>query len=105
MRRPGIPLFLRRGPYRRRRKVDASRLLPVFGAFLLLLPILWGPGADSGRSTVAVGVYLFLVWAGLILVARLLAPDLAAAADLPPEEAEEDAGTGDAGRATLGTGD
>ena len=78
MRRPGLPLFLQRRPYRRRRKIDAARLLPVFGAFLLLLPMLWDPVAGEGRGTVHDGLYLFLVWAGLIAVARLLAPSLTA---------------------------
>ncbi len=43
VRRPGTPLFLQRLPYRRRRRIDAARLLPVFGLFLLLLPMLWSP--------------------------------------------------------------
>ncbi|MEY3308515.1 MAG: hypothetical protein RLZZ413_2553 [Pseudomonadota bacterium] len=76
MKRPGLPLFLQRRPYRRRRKIDAARLLPVFGAFLLLLPMLWDPVARGSRGTVHDGLYLFVVWAGLIAVARLLAPSL-----------------------------
>jgi hypothetical protein len=76
VKRPGLPLFLQRRPYRRRRKIDAARLLPVFGAFLLLLPMLWDPVARGSRGTVHDGLYLFVVWAGLIAVARLLAPSL-----------------------------
>ena len=86
MKRPGLPLFLQRRPYRRRRKIDAARLLPVFGAFLLLLPMLWDPVAGGGRGIVHDGLYLFLVWAGLIAVARLLAPSLTA--DEPRESDE-----------------
>ena len=78
MRRPGTPLFLQRLPYRRRRRVDAARLLPVLGMFLLLLPMLWTPEDGGGRRTALDGVYLFLVWGGLIGVARLLAPGLVA---------------------------
>jgi hypothetical protein len=78
VKRPGLPLFLQRRPYRRRRKIDAARLLPVFGAFLLLLPMLWALTEDKARGTVHDGLYLFLVWAGLIAVARLLAPSLTA---------------------------
>jgi hypothetical protein len=78
VKRPGLPLFLQRRPYRRRRKIDAARLLPVFGAFLLLLPMLWAPTEDKARGTVHDGLYLFLVWAGLIAVARLLATSLTA---------------------------
>lgn len=78
MRRPGLPLFLQRRPYRRRRKIDAARLLPVFGTFLLLLPMLWEPTEAAGRRTAHDGLYLFVIWAGLIAVARLLAPSLTA---------------------------
>lgn len=35
------PLFLARADYRRRRLRDAARLLPVVGALLMLLPLLW----------------------------------------------------------------
>lgn len=84
MRRPGIPLFLARRPYRQRRRMDAARLLPLVGLFLVLLPIIWGPAPGDARSLSRDGIYLFAVWAGLILVARLLArglvdPDPAAA--------------------------
>jgi hypothetical protein len=70
------PLFLDPDRYRRRRLMDAARMLPVLGAFLLLLPTLWRPGT-SGHSTAIDGIYLFAVWAALILVARLFAPGLA----------------------------
>ena len=75
------PLFLPRPSYRMRRLVDAARLLPVFGGFLLLLPILWGPADTSARDTASAGIYLFGVWAVLIALAAWLAPGLADAAD------------------------
>jgi hypothetical protein len=40
--------------------------------------MLWAPTEDKARGTVHDGLYLFLVWAGLIAVARLLAPSLTA---------------------------
>lgn len=80
-RRP--PLFLARESYRIRRLIDAARLLPLFGAVLVLMPILWGPGPGGQRSTVADGVYFFVAWGVLILGARLLAPFL-------PDEAPRD---------------
>ena len=40
--------------------------------------MLWTPENGGGRRTALDGVYLFLVWGGLIAVARLLAPGLAA---------------------------
>lgn len=70
------PLFLARSGYRRRRLNDAARLVPVFGAFLILLPILWAPAETASRDTAQDGLYLFGVWAGLIGVAALLARGL-----------------------------
>lgn len=76
MSRPGAPLFLAKSGYRRRRLHDAARLVPVFGAFLIFLPILWGPGETPEPDTASDGLYLFGVWAGLIGGAALLAPGL-----------------------------
>lgn len=76
MRRPRAPLFLARRSYRRRRMHDAARLLPIVGAFLVLLPILWDPAESESRDTARDGIYLFGVWAGLILVAAAMAPSL-----------------------------
>jgi len=78
------PLFLAPGPYRRRRLAEAARLVPVLGLFLILLPILWQPGETRLRDTAPDGLYLFGVWAGLIVIAALIAPRLA--------EGDEDAG-------------
>lgn len=81
--RPRQPLFLARQSYRQRRLMDAARLLPVLGAFLFLLPVLWGPrpGTVEGRATASDGIYIFLAWAGLILAAFLMSRALAAHAD------------------------
>ncbi|SDJ80150.1 hypothetical protein [Aliiruegeria lutimaris] len=67
--RSRVPLFLGREIYRRRRIMDAARLLPAFGTALLMLPMLWAP--DHG--TAAGAVYTFLVWFLLIIIAALLA--------------------------------
>ena len=75
MRRPRRPLFLARAPYRRRRLRDAARLLPVLGLLLLLLPLLWSPGAEV-RLTAGDVTYFFVVWALLIAVAAAFAPGL-----------------------------
>ncbi|QYK39990.1 MAG: hypothetical protein KF887_10995 [Paracoccaceae bacterium] len=72
------PLFLNAGHYRRRRLHDAARLLPVIGIFLCLLPILWAPGQTETRDTAPDGIYLFAVWAALVLAAVLLSRRLAA---------------------------
>jgi hypothetical protein len=76
MRPPKPPLFLGRAGYRSRRLSDAARMLPVLGAFLLLLPILWSPSETAVADTGPDGIYLFLVWAGLIGAAAVLAPRL-----------------------------
>lgn len=68
MPRPPEPIFLARETYRRRRVIDAARLLPVLGVALFMLPLL-GVGA---RSTGWNGIYLFLVWFGLIVAAFVL---------------------------------
>ena len=76
MRVPRRPVFLGRIPYRRRRLRDAARLLPVFGLFLLVLPLLWLPPGPALRPLSDDLVYLFAVWVGLILVAAAFAPGL-----------------------------
>ena len=82
------PLFLARRSYRRRRLRDAARMLPVFGAFLFLLPILWAPGLTERRDTAPDGIYLFVAWFVLVLLAAALAPGLEAEADA--DAAEDD---------------
>lgn len=90
MRRPRGPVFLARSAYRLRRMRDVARMLPVVGGFLILLPVLWAPATTEARDTAPDGIYLFLVWAGLIAVAALLAPWLQAGeAELPEVEPED----------------
>lgn len=59
--------FLARDTYRRRRLIDALRILPVLGALLFLVPML-GAG-QTERSTALAGLYLFGVWVALIVTA------------------------------------
>jgi len=68
------PLFLARSSYRRRRLRDAARLLPVVGAFLVWLPMLWGEGET--RITASDLIYIFAIWCGLILAAAILSARL-----------------------------
>ena len=71
------PVFLERRSYRRRRMMDAARVLPILGAVLFMLPMLWhhpdaqGTATGSVRTSYAY-VYLFALWAGLILLSGLL---------------------------------
>ena len=70
MSRRDDPPFLERALYRAKRVQDAARVLPVFGAVLFALPMLWAAGRTG--STVRSGLYLFAAWGVLILVAFLL---------------------------------
>lgn len=89
MARARSPLFLARAPYRRRRLRDAARLLPVVGAFLLVLPLLWTPEARVSLSSGDV-IYFFAVWLLLILAAAAFAPGLSRGDGPAAGGAEED---------------
>ncbi len=65
------PVFLARSGYRLRRAMDAARLLPVIGAFLFFLPLLWA-GGRTGQGV----IYIFVIWLGLIIGAALLSRTL-----------------------------
>lgn len=69
---PVTPVFLARRTYRRRRLVDAARILPVLGAVLFVLPVLLLTPGEEGRLSVRV-VYFFSVWLGLVACAAGLA--------------------------------
>lgn len=88
MTRSRKPLFVKRQSYRLRRLRDAARLLPVVGAFLVMLPILWSPAETELNDTAPDAVYIFLVWGALVLIAALLAPGLTA--DPQDDEPEEE---------------
>jgi bacteriorhodopsin len=63
---PETPLFLKRRSYRRRRLMDAVRMLPLLCMLLwLVVPTMWpnsaaGQGAQTPLSTAI--WYLFLIW-------------------------------------------
>lgn len=68
----GPPVFLERQSYRRRRLMDAARLLPIIGGMLFLVPLIWPSAADDAaldepvRTSVAM-IYVFGIWACLII--------------------------------------
>ncbi len=77
-------MFLERDSYRRRRLADISRLLPLIGVVLLLVPLLWtganAPAVIAGGATPMPPMplskaitYIFAVWAALIVAAALFA--------------------------------
>ncbi|SFT59879.1 hypothetical protein [Sedimentitalea nanhaiensis] len=72
-------VFLERQSYRRRRLMDAARLLPLFGVLLFTLPLLWSvpsPGKDAADASQTVPmsdaiIYVFLAWSALIVIVAL----------------------------------
>ena len=98
MRRPRRPIFLARIPYRRRRLRDAARLLPVFGAFLLVLPVMWSPPDAGARRLSGDVVYFFVIWALLVLIAAAFARGLSAG-DAAGGSGPDDGGGDDGGGA------
>lgn len=73
---PPRPIFVGRHMYRRRRMADAAGLLPILGALLLAVPLLWQGGA--GARTSAVMIFVFVVWGGLIALSALVSRHLQA---------------------------
>jgi len=69
-----IPVFVERKTYRRRRMADAARLLPILGALLFCMPLLWSVG-DLPRTTLTM-FYLFLVWLMLSIVSAVISRQL-----------------------------
>lgn len=90
MRRPSAPLFLSRRFYRRRRLRDAARLLPVFGMFFLILPVLWAEPDGTGRETAHDAVYFFWLWIGLVIFAMIFAAGLSGDPAEDNETGDED---------------
>jgi hypothetical protein len=89
VRAPRNQVFLERRSYRMRRLADAARLLPVLGLGLFLLPMFWQPEVSGeDRQTTWDGVYLFVVWVGLIVLAAVLSRRLLplSAASSEPED-------------------
>ncbi|MDF1854886.1 hypothetical protein [Pseudooceanicola sp.] len=66
-------VFLDHRTYRRRRLADLARVLPVIGMVLLLMvPLFWVQGAGGTVTSHAI-LWLFGVWAGLVVLAAWLA--------------------------------
>lgn len=67
---PNSPVFLERASYKRRRLIDAARLLPVLGALLWAIPLLWRSGEGTSNATAL--MYVFGVWVLLIVFGALI---------------------------------
>ena len=72
---PRPPVFLERETYRRRRIMDAARLLPLLGVALFALPLLWPTSQDPAQGEAvpmsSAVLYIFGAWAFLIALAFL----------------------------------
>ncbi|MBE1292930.1 MAG: hypothetical protein GJ677_10610 [Rhodobacteraceae bacterium] len=69
--------FLERQSYRRRRLIDTIRMLPVIGAVLWAVPLLWRQSEDSGTVLTSDAIiYIFLVWLLLVVGGGWLAQSL-----------------------------
>ena len=66
------PVFLARATYRQRRMRDAAALLPILGALLFALPLLWIGQNGGGARTSYVMIYVFTVWAGLVILSAAI---------------------------------
>lgn len=75
-------LFLGRAAYRRRRMIEATRILPLVFAFLVLLPPIWLPQ----RFSYATGA----VWLACGWLATIAATALLHGAIGHPTDAEDD---------------
>jgi len=68
------PQFLDLKSYRRKRLVEAAKLLPVLGAICVLFPLPYLFLATTGtQSATPLAIYFFVVWIGLIGAAFVLA--------------------------------
>lgn len=95
----GHPVFLEKSRYRQRRLRDGARLLPVFGVVLICVPLLWSQEAEQRVTSSTAAIYLFGVWALVIVLAGILAArlrvsevqsDLAQTAQTPPQIVPDD---------------
>lgn len=73
--KPG-PLFLEQRAYRRRRMADAARVLPVLGAILFSVPLLWGQDGSGAALTTNVMLYLFVIWGLLVGLSAVISRKL-----------------------------
>ncbi|WP_439124484.1 hypothetical protein [Marivita sp.] len=84
--RPGLPtVFHERRTYRRRRVMDAARLAPVLALVLWSLPLLWPQTGEDTVSSATALIYIFVVWAGIIVLTWGLSRLLAEEVDDPPD--------------------
>ena len=71
--RPGKPpVFHEKRTYRRRRLREAARLAPLLTLFLWIVPLLWPQTGEGRISSASALIYIFVVWASVILLTWVL---------------------------------
>lgn len=84
--RPGSPtVFHERRTYRQRRVMDAARVAPVLALILWMIPLIWPQSGDGTVRSATALIYIFLVWAGVILLTWGLSRLLGHQVDEPPD--------------------
>lgn len=68
--------FLARQSYRRRRMIDAARILPFAGLAGYAMPAIWQSGVAPAADTARAGLFLFALWFALIALALALSRTL-----------------------------
>ena len=66
------PLFLEQRSYRQRRVRDVARMLPIFGAVIWAVPLLWPRAGDDMATTGGAAQYIFAVWLVLIILSVIV---------------------------------
>ncbi|WP_324753626.1 hypothetical protein [Roseovarius sp. Pro17] len=79
-------MFVARSTYRHRRMIDAAALLPILGALLFVLPLLWLGAGGAAPRTSHVMIYIFAVWAVLVILSAAITRNLRAV----PEARDDD---------------
>lgn len=77
---PPTPVYLARKSYRQRRIRDAARVLPLVGAVLWVMPVMYVAPATS-----TTGLFIFGIWALLIILAAAISSRI----NLGPDEIDK----------------
>ena len=65
------PLFLQTGGYRRQRLIDAMRLIPFLGLFVMMVPVILLSGGTPTPLSRWV-IYFFGIWLVIIVLTAVL---------------------------------
>lgn len=80
------PVLHEKRTYRQRRLMDAARVAPVLALFLWMVPLFWPQSADGGVSSATAIIYIFVVWAAVIVLTWVLSIALSRIARQDPQD-------------------